>query len=245
MRYSAFQLDYRLALLTAVLLPGLLALGIWQLQRADEKRTLEAAYRTQQQRPPLDYAGLRNLEENLAYRRVKLRGRFLDEPTIFLDNRLSKGRFGYQVVSGFKPETGAQIVLVNRGWVVGDPGRRALPDLPLPRGVLEITGHVYVPTGRPFQLASPEPPTEWPAVMQVLDPYEVAVAAGEAVYPLEIRLDEGSRAALAIAWPLVNMSPDKHQGYAVQWFAMAMALVGILVWRGFMGSDGEHDTDSA
>jgi len=36
---------------------------------------------------------------------------------------------------------------------------------------------------------------------------------------------------LAAEWPIVNQSPAKHIGYAIQWFAMAAVLVFIGVWR--------------
>jgi len=41
---------------------------------------------------------------------------------------------------------------------------------------------------------------------------------------------------------VINVSPDKHRGYALQWFAMALVLLSIFVWRGFVPVDSGTDT---
>jgi surfeit locus 1 family protein len=48
--------------------------------------------------------------------------------------------------------------------------------------------------------------------------------------PVVVRLREGSSSVLAAQWPIVNIQPEKNTAYAVQWFAMAFAL---LVCYGF------------
>ena len=51
------------------------------------------------------------------------------------------------------------------------------------------------------------------------------------LYPYSVRLDADSPGALTVDWPLVNMAPEKHRAYAVQWFCMALALLLIFLWR--------------
>jgi surfeit locus 1 family protein len=53
----------------------------------------------------------------------------------------------------------------------------------------------------------------------------------EPLYPYSVRLDADSTGALTTHWPLLNVSSDKHHGYAVQWFSMATALFLIYIWR--------------
>jgi cytochrome oxidase assembly protein ShyY1 len=48
---------------------------------------------------------------------------------------------------------------------------------------------------------------------------------GQRVFPYPIRIAAGEPGALAVNWLVINVSPDKHRGYAVQWFAMAVALL--------------------
>ena len=41
----------------------------------------------------------------------------------------------------------------------------------------------------------------------------------------------GRAAALTIDWPVINVTPEKHTAYAVQWFAMALVLLLLYLWR--------------
>jgi surfeit locus 1 family protein len=49
------------------------------------------------------------------------------------------------------------------------------------------------------------------------------------LFPYLVRLDMESPALVEAHWQVVNLDPEKHKGYAVQWFAMAatLALIGI------------------
>ncbi|MNN94970.1 hypothetical protein D3C81_2137010 [compost metagenome] len=59
----------------------------------------------------------------------------------------------------------------------------------------------------------------------------------------ELRLQPGPASYLG-DWPLVSMGPEKHLGYAVQWFALAATLLGLFVWFGVQQArevrDGFH-----
>jgi cytochrome oxidase assembly protein ShyY1 len=59
----------------------------------------------------------------------------------------------------------------------------------------------------------------------------VATVTNAALYPHPVRIDSGQPEALAVAWQLVNASPEKHQGYAVQWFTMAAVLAIFFLLR--------------
>ena len=49
--------------------------------------------------------------------------------------------------------------------------------------------------------------------------------------PYPVRIDDGQPGALAVDWQIVNVSPAKHRGYAVQWFTMAAVLAIIFLMR--------------
>ena len=54
---------------------------------------------------------------------------------------------------------------------------------------------------------------------------------GRGGLPFEVRLEPGP-ASYRVDWPIVSMSPSKHVGYAVQWFALAAALLGLFIYLG-------------
>lgn len=235
---AALKLDFewRITLATVLLVPTLVALGFWQLERAEEKADLEARWSARQSEAPLPLANLTDDDPaQLAYRRVSLQGEFLAGHYLLLDNRMQQGRFGNEVVGLLALADSDQVVLVNRGWVPSDPARLVLPEVPEPQGPVSLTGHIYVSPGKPYLLAEQQLAPPWPLRIQALDNELLAPLVGTvtdaALYPHPVRIDSGQPEALAVAWQLVNASPEKHQGYAVQWFTMAAVLAIFFLLR--------------
>lgn len=110
--YSFRPRLWALALAAAACAAGI-ALGNWQLRRADEKK-------------------------QLALPRVAVEGEFLPRYTIYLDNRMRRGSAGYEVVTPLKLRSGH--VLVNRGWIEAGKTREALPEVKTPSGEVRIEG---------------------------------------------------------------------------------------------------------
>lgn len=225
-----WKLDWRTALLAASVIPLLIALGFWQLSRAEEKRQISARWELQRQQPPQPLQALPLDPAVLAYRPTSLRGEFLPGRDFLLDNRIKQGRYGVEVLSPLRLDSG-EVVLVNRGWLAGDPYRQRLPSLPEIAGPVALEGYVYVPPGESYTLGEVMAGSEWPRLVQAIDMEVLSAALGRELWPYTVRLDADSPAALQADWPLVNTSPAKHQGYAVQWFAMATALLLFALWR--------------
>lgn len=233
-RRLEFDFEWRITLFTLALLPLLISLGFWQLQRAEEKATLAVSFEQQQSRPPAPLDGLwRAGPESLAYLPVALAGQFRDSEYFLLDNRMSQRRYGNEVLAVFELESG-DIALVNRGWVPADPARQTLPAVPTVPGKVQITGHVYVSPGQPYTLADEGLSSVWPKQIQAveMDKISAVLATDEQrVFPFPVRIDARQTGALEVDWQIINVSPAKHQGYAVQWFAMAAALAVLYLLR--------------
>ncbi|GAB3283413.1 SURF1 family protein [Parahaliea aestuarii] len=232
-----FDLEWRTTLFTALLLPLLIGLGFWQLERADEKRALAQTFDERRALAPADIATLWQASaDELAYRPALARGEFDPRRYLLLDNRVRQGRFGYEVIALFHLGDGSgRSLLVNRGWVAGDPARRTLPRVELSTGPQVIRGTIYVAPDEPYLLGEQSLNGDWPLVVQALEAPGFAAALGarldREVFPWSLRLGPEEPAALAAEWPLVNASPAKHTGYAVQWFCMALALVILFLLR--------------
>ncbi|HEY6130671.1 MAG TPA: SURF1 family protein [Halioglobus sp.] len=224
-----FEPEWRFTFLTVVLVPLLVGLGFWQLQRAEDKANLAAAFEERQRQPPAPLAVLWDQPtQSLAYAPVHLRGSFLPDQYFLLDNQVQHGKVGYEVLGILLLSDGTGSVLVNRGWIAGDAARRLLPEVPIVEGPVAITGYVYVAPDSPYLLAEQQLETGWPKRIQAVEmnklaPAVVALQGGQ-VFPFPIRMNTGQPGALAVNWQVVNMSPQKHRGYAVQWFAMATLL---------------------
>jgi cytochrome oxidase assembly protein ShyY1 len=223
-----FTPNWPASVLAILLLPLLVSLGFWQLDRADEKRQLQKLFAQRQVNGPLPIGQLFN-KDDLRYQPVILRGEFINDKPLLLDNRIYKGQFGYEVIMPFQLESQNTIVLVNRGWLAGDKSRRTLPDIERLTGVVNLTAQVYVPQGEMLRLAVEEN-QGWPRVVQSVSIQDLAPEFEQAMFPYSVRLQEGSMASYSANWVVVNLQPSKHTGYAVQWFAMSITLllIGVL-----------------
>lgn len=225
-----WQFEWRLSLFAAVFISLFVFLGFWQLQRADEKRAIASQWQSQRDQVPVRLAALPSETAELAYRPVLLSGSFLEGRHFLLDNRIRGGRYGVEVISPLQDDSG-QLVLINRGWLAADPTRRKLPDIPTLSGRVTLQGTIYVPPGDSYLLGDIASDSRWPRLVQAAEVSSMGDMLEKRLYPYIVRLAPGSPGALVADWPLVNTRPEKHTAYAFQWFAMALALLLLFVWR--------------
>lgn len=212
----------RILLFTLVAFSLLCGLGIWQLNRAAEKRELEELYAQRQASTPIELTS--ELVRELAdFQRVFLRGFFDNEHTWLLDNKQRQGQVGYEVISPFVLEDGSRI-LVNRGWTAGKENRTDLPDIQPINGRVTLFAELASVSKHPL-LDAENDSKVWPKVILALDFETMAQHLGSELLPRYLRLDESSPGALVTNWQPLNTTSSKHLGYAVQWFAMAFALI--------------------
>lgn len=207
------------------MLPVVISLGFWQLDRAEEKRQLQDLFEHRQLAGPVALEAL-NTQADLRYQPVTLRGEFVNEKAVLLDNRIYQGRFGYEIITPFRLVDSKTMVLVNRGWLEGDISRRSLPAIKAIAGEIALIGEVYVPQGDVMLLAD-ESASGWPRVMQSLNIEALQKEFEQTLFPYSVRIKQISAASYTPNWVVVNLQPEKHTGYAVQWFAMAVALLVI------------------
>ena len=219
-----WQPNRGILLFTLVFLPVTIVLGFWQLGRAEEKRLIEAEFQGREVAARVDLDGLdRGVDHQ--YRRVLARGSFDLDHLILLDNRVRQGRPGYEVITPFQLAASGRWVLVNRGWIPAGASRDQLPAVPPIAGEVTLSGYLYQSPGKPFTLGAEQWRARWPQRLQNLDIPAVSAHLGLDLSPWTLRLDEGSPGALRVGWEVINVQPEKHTAYAVQWFGLAVALV--------------------
>ncbi|HGM5580357.1 TPA: SURF1 family protein [Pseudomonas putida] len=223
-------------LVVFALLPGLIALGCWQLRRAEEKRQLLDSYAERRIEVPVAVAQLAQLPDPAFYR-VRLFGQFDPEHSLLLDNRLRDGQAGVELLQPFHDQASGQWLLVNRGWLPW-PDRRVPVHFDTPDQPLALQATVYVPPGSTFQLHPDPPGGQWPHLLTALDPAQLWQQLAREGFAHELRLEPGP-ASYRLDWPVVAMGPEKHLGYAVQWFALSTALVLLYLYFGWHNDNKE------
>lgn len=233
-----------LAALAVVLVAA--SLGHWQLRRADEKRALQAQLDAAAVSAPIAIPAQRADPESLDGRRVSVRGRWIAERTVFVDNRTYKGVAGFHVVTPVRIEHSGLHLLVLRGWVARDPrDRLRLPAVPTPEGAVEIVGVAQATLPRVLELKAAPPPGPQDRIWQNLDLERFERWSGLALQPLVLRQSpEAQGDGLVRDWAVAGAMVDKHIGYAVQWFALAAAAAGLWLYYILIGRRRDHDTDA-
>ncbi|MEM1403907.1 MAG: SURF1 family protein [Pseudomonadota bacterium] len=225
-----------MSLLTALLFPTLLWLGFWQLDRAQEKTFIAAQNAAQAEAAPISLGEAKTLtDDELAFRRIELVGVFDPDVVILSDNQIRDGRYGHDVYGLFRDVSGG-VSLLNRGWIAGDPSRRSLPAVETPVDEFVLVATVYVPPGEPYLLAEESfNDLTFPRLVQSVQSDKLyaalAMVAQQPLFAYELRLEPSAGAGFRRDWPVINVSPEKHQGYALQWFTMAAALLLFFIIR--------------
>jgi surfeit locus 1 family protein len=231
-----FRFNWKLTLFTALLLPLLITLGLWQLDREQQKVDLQQRYELRLQQAPLGIDRVDWRNNDLAWLRVEASGYFEPRKQFFLDNRIYDSRVGYEVITPFYTDYGT--LLVNRGWVEQGPSRQTLPAIPTPDGRQQISAYIYAPDGELMLLAEDNlDHSNWPKVVQRIDIEKMSVAMGESTLPYSARLEQDAAGLLQYNWQPINTRPETHRGYAIQWFIMALVLVILYLMFSFRRSE--------
>jgi surfeit locus 1 family protein len=212
-----------------LILPILLGLGIWQLQRADYKKTLLVEYQLRGELPPFVALDLNKPVQQLQYHRVQLKGRFDNQHTILIDNKSHQHQAGYHVLTPFIWDSKEPALLVNRGWIPRNGDRGQLPVVSTVEGQQTIVGTIWIPQKGFVLQADQTMQPQWPYLAQTIDLERFSQLLEHKLYPFVLLLAPDVSGGFVREWNLVTVSPQKNYGYAFQWFALAAALVIIFI----------------
>lgn len=209
-------------------------LGVWQLDRAEQKLALQRSLEERAALPAIPAPQLAHDAEEAVvqhHRRVRIEGRWLAERTVWLENRPMDGRTGFYVVTPLQLPDG-RAVLVQRGWQPRDARDRTLrPSLDTPPGEVTVRGRIAPPPGRlyEFDAAASGP------IRQNLDLNAFARETGLDLAPLSVLQTEGPQDGLRRDWPAPALDVSRNQGYAFQWFALSALIFFLYAWFQFIG----------
>jgi surfeit locus 1 family protein len=216
-------------LLTMIFVAVFVGLGLWQLDRAAQKRELAGSFERGTLRTVPLTAG--NVSTLPRYQQVELRGRYDAERQILLDNMASSGRQtgrpGYHVWTLLRLERGG-VVLVNRGWVPLTESRDRLPDIPVDDGPRVLVGRIDELPQPGVRLAPTVPKGRWPEVLYYPTAEELSKLYEQVVPARVVLLDARAADGYERTWRThpEGFGAEQHIGYAAQWFAFA---VGTLI----------------
>lgn len=213
-----------LAVLGLCLAAGLASLGRWQLGRESEKRALLAAADAALAAAPVAL-GEAMSRPGIAPVRAAGDAVFLDAPALWLDNQRRGPAVGVRQYCA--AATGGTPFLVDLGWLPLPPDRR-LPGIACPAGAHALAGLSVPPPSPGLTLGDSLAFRDGAWLALSVDPAQVAAAFGlPALSPRVLRLDPTLALGHARDLDLLpnTLPPEKHRGYAVQWFGLSAATV--------------------
>jgi surfeit locus 1 family protein len=220
-------------LLTLALLVMLVALGRWQLHRADEKRVLYDSFAS-------GAAATRRIDQATPaiprYQQVEASGHYDESRQVLIDNMVNGEQAGYFVITPFALDGGGW-VLVNRGWVPLGASRAARPSIPVADSPRQVRGRAdHLPTAG-IQMGTPAPLSPpFPVVANFPHRDEIARLLHETAWTEAtdvILLDPAEPDGYVRNWSAPGFPPMRHIAYAVQWFGLALALFVIYLVTNF------------
>ncbi|ACV27744.1 SURF1 family protein [Kangiella koreensis] len=220
-----------------LLLPVLLRLGVWQLDRAQEKRELIASLEAKSSQQSISLEQALQLEKP-DQTKVMVAGQPVNDVHLVVDNQKHDGRLGYEVYGLWQTESGSQgnpeeYILVSRGWLPRQDFYQKVPNIPKFTDN-KLSGQLYFSKGSNQVVAQN---AQWQKfddawLIGQFDLETIAEKAGEIGYytaPFVVRQQADSSSPFVRQWELVASPPEKHIAYAVQWFGMALVLIILFI----------------
>jgi len=219
------------AVLTAAALVGFVSLGCWQVGRAREKQAMQAAFAHGARSSVALEAG--NVDGLPRYQHLTAHGHYDPAHQILLDNMPSgDGAPGYRVLTPFLRRGSDRLLMVDRGWVPLGASRRELPAVAVASEERAVSGRLDqlpIPGLRLGAAAAPGE-TRWPRVLNFPRPTDLEQTLGQRVESRIVLLDPAAPDGYERLWrPSLGLPPERHLGYALQWFAFALVALVIFI----------------
>ncbi len=240
-------------LATIILVPFLASLGLWQLDRADQKREIDNGVKQAQAKKALDLNDVINSNSHYdfskeIFRSALITGRYDSEHQYLLDNRTYKGKAGFHVLTPFildssrldsgrldrsRLDSISKTILINRGWISYQGTRDNIPDISVTESAIKIRG-VMKQQGRAIVLNkrnndSNELKPTYPKLVQSVQLTELAKELNVKLLPIIIELDKNDKTGFIRDWQPYYGSIDKHNAYALQWFSFSVILLFLFI----------------
>jgi surfeit locus 1 family protein len=197
-----------------------LALGQWQIGRAQYKENLQQRYDAQTREPAVRIGGQPVERDGILFRRVEVRGEFVPQHMVFVDNRIYQHRPGLYVATPLRIAGSQRYVLVNRGWVPGNRDR-SLPQVSTPAGEQVVQGIAVAYSERYLELSTQVAEGR---IRQNLVLERYRQETGLDLQPFVIQQDSAVDDGLVRVWNRPDLGRNTHLAYAFQWYALSLAI---------------------
>ncbi len=210
------------AFLIIATLALLISLGFWQLDRADEKRAIEDQIANANAG---DVQLITSLEllSNKEYYHVRLQGSYIKDKQFIYDNQIVDQISGYYVLTPFILKGDTKVILINRGFIPWNGRRDQIANIDIGAKITGVKVQISKPVKR-IELKTSQIKQDFPVLIQALDLDEMSAIASLDFASIVGLLSPESENGFVRKWEPYTGSIERHIGYAIQWFLMALVL---------------------
>ena len=219
-----------LTIIAIIAIAGTIRLGIWQLDRLEQRRAFNSRVTAQLEQPELllDDDVLGEDLHNMEYREVLVRGVYDHDQEIALRNQHWGNQWGVHLVTPLKINNSDFAVLVDRGWIPaedfdsGDWSRFSEP------GIVEVQGVIRRSKEKAdFGSRSDPVPADGEQRLTAWNFVNIDSISKQVGYPLlpvyvQQAPDETWTVLPYRSEPDFEITEGPHMGYAIQWFTFAV-----------------------
>ena len=216
----------KILIFAIIFTPITFSLGLWQIERAAEKDNIIEKFNELQNNPHKPI----NTEEKYAnWEPISSYGEFTQN-IILEDNALLDGQAGYKVYQYFRFEENSG-VFVNRGFVARGRLKNEVPDITTPSGQFLIKGSALYKNSNAFVKNIEE------SDKRIIQEFNIGLISNvypelraDNIRPYIFNLDKNDQFKFKEIEKPINMSSDKHIGYAIQWILLSIVSL-FFAWR--------------
>jgi len=204
-------------------------LGIWQLDRLEQRRAFNAQFESARAQPALDLN--QEQSENLTemeWRAVKVTGEYDFENQVALRNQYYGTQYGYHLLTPLR--FAGTTVLVDRGWIPAE-GNSAPADWRKydEAGTVTVSGQIRLGQAKPRFGGVADPLPEDGAKLAIWNNADLTRISSQMPYPIlpvyvQPAPDANDTEPPIPFQPEVELTEGPHAGYALQWFTFATIL---------------------
>ena len=204
-------------------------LGIWQLDRLEQRRAFNAHYESARAQSVLDLnqqlpADILEME----WRPVKVTGEYDFLNQVAVRNQYYGSQYGYHLLTPIR--FNGKAIIVDRGWIPAE-GNSAAADWRKydETGTVDVSGQIRVGQAKPAIGGVPDRLPEDGARLEVWNNADIARIADQMPYPvlpvyIQPEVDASNTEPPIPFQPEIELTEGPHFGYALQWFTFATIL---------------------
>ena len=216
----------KILIFAIIFVPITISLGIWQIERANEKKLIIANYDKLLVSAPIALQKNQMLNN---WQPIETTGTYQDT-VVYEDNAINNGKAGFKVYHLFRNDDGT-FIFIHRGFIERNLIKNNLPEVEIPTEKKSIYGTTLFKQNNTFVKNIEESDSriiqEFNASL-LIDKYPML--KDKYLHPFLFNLDIRDENKYQPIEKPVNMTASKHIGYAIQWFGLCAALIILTIY---------------